>query len=259
MTIKNSYIPEIVPSTLSIKNKRDFLTNCLQEKVIPNSTPKLHTYSQHIFPDYIASFMESSIRNLKFQEVSTFEEANKLERDFRMNKHMTENSRKKLRKDINNVHISKLKNKLLSLCRNSRCTNIGHTDLILNLSTTPLKQYESETLKFGLKFATGLRKKHELLDIININYRHTDSDFKRRFIQVSRGMPLRGNFPSPSVFELTALRLTAEAVGNRGQAIWTPSWLDREGDIEVIIVSRMNSMTGGGGGGRNKPNDWSKP
>ena len=33
---------------------------------------------------------------------------------------------------------------------------------------------------------------------------------------------VRFNFPSPSRFELTALRLTAEAVGNRGQAICTP-------------------------------------
>ena len=33
---------------------------------------------------------------------------------------------------------------------------------------------------------------------------------------------VRFNFPSPSVFELTALQLTAEAVGNRGQAICTP-------------------------------------
>ena len=33
---------------------------------------------------------------------------------------------------------------------------------------------------------------------------------------------VRFNFPSPSVFELTVLRLTAEAVGKRGQAICTP-------------------------------------
>ena len=32
--------------------------------------------------------------------------------------------------------------------------------------------------------------------------------------------------------------------------------LDREGDIEVIIVARMNRITGGGGGGRKRPNDW---
>ena len=59
--------------------------------------------------------------------------------------------------------MSKLKkNKLLSLFRNSRWKDIGHTVLILNLPITPLKQYESEALKFGLNFATGLRK--------NMNY-----------------------------------------------------------------------------------------
>ena len=30
-----------------------------------------------------------------------------------------------------------------------------------------MNQYESEALKFRLKFATGLCKKHELLDIID--------------------------------------------------------------------------------------------
>ena len=32
--------------------------------------------------------------------------------------------------------------------------------------------------------------------------------------------------------------------------------LDGEGDIEVIIVARINSMIGGGGGGRKRLNDW---
>ena len=35
--------------------------------------------------------------------------------------------------------------------------------------------------------------------------------------------------------------------------------VDREGDIEVSIVARMNSMTGGGGGRRKKPKDWPEP
>ena len=35
--------------------------------------------------------------------------------------------------------------------------------------------------------------------------------------------------------------------------------LDREGDIEVIRIARMNSITGGGGGGRKRPSDWPKP
>ena len=35
--------------------------------------------------------------------------------------------------------------------------------------------------------------------------------------------------------------------------------VDREGDTEVSIVARMNSMTGGGGGRRKRPNDWPEP
>ena len=61
-----------------------------KKKPIPNSMPNLHRYSQHIFPRYITSFIESSIRKLKFLEVFTFDEANKLGSDLRMNKHMTQ-------------------------------------------------------------------------------------------------------------------------------------------------------------------------
>ena len=35
--------------------------------------------------------------------------------------------------------------------------------------------------------------------------------------------------------------------------------VDREGDTEVSIVARMNSMTGEGGGRRKRPNDWPEP
>ena len=93
---------------------------------------------------------------------------------------MTQSTTEKLRKGvshINNIHISKLKKNLQSLCRDSRWKDIGHSNLILNISTTPLKQYELEVLQFGLKFAMGLCKRYELLDIVNTNYRHIDSDF----------------------------------------------------------------------------------
>ena len=56
----------------SIKNRRTFLTNCIQEKVIPTSV--LHP-SQHIFPDYIHLYLQTSIRDLKFSEAHTFEKA----------------------------------------------------------------------------------------------------------------------------------------------------------------------------------------
>ena len=55
--------------------------------------------------------------------------------------------------------------------------------IVLNFSNTTLKQYETETLQLGLKFATGPRKKHELLDIVKMNQRLADSDFNRGFIQ----------------------------------------------------------------------------
>ena len=45
-------------------------------------------------------------------------------------------------------------------------------DLVRNISTAPFKFHETEAFQFGLKFTTGLHKKHELLDIVNTNYKH---------------------------------------------------------------------------------------
>ena len=57
------------------------------------------------------------------------------------------------------------------------------TDLVINMSSTPLETYESEAIQLGLKFDIGLYKNHYLLNIINTNYRHRYSDFDKDFIQ----------------------------------------------------------------------------
>ena len=49
------------------------------------------------------------------------------------------------------------------------------------MSSTLLKTYETEALQFSLKLDIGLHKKHDLLNIIKTNYRHTDSDFDKGF------------------------------------------------------------------------------
>ena len=59
------YILEIF--TVCSLEKKDFLINYLQEKIIPNNIPKYCGYYQRIFPDYIASFLESPIKHLKLQ------------------------------------------------------------------------------------------------------------------------------------------------------------------------------------------------
>ena len=78
------------------------------------------------------------------------------------------------------------------------------------------------------------------------------------------------NFPYPSVFELTGLKRKM----NEGQLLMTKvtnpvrmyvklsslhntNRVDREGDIDVRIVVRMNRLKGWGR--RKRPNDWPEP
>ena len=152
------------------------------KKVIPRSILKFPKSSHHIFPDNITHYMESRIKNQKFQELSNFEKAKILGQYLCLNKHISYKTAEKLRQDIafiNNNRIQNLKNKLHSLCTNNQWKNMGQTDVIINIFSTPLTTYESETLKFRTKSSIGLYKKHDLQNIININYRHTDSDFEK--------------------------------------------------------------------------------
>ena len=77
--------------------------------------------------------------------------------------------------------ISKLKSKLISLCNNSSWKELGRVDLV-NISSTTLSTVETEVLCFKLKFATGI-KNHDMGQLIDINYRHYDSDFHKGFVQ----------------------------------------------------------------------------
>ena len=126
-----------------------------------SKTQKLHRYSQQIFLDYIVSFMESSIRNLNSKTLQlSKKQINWEDIPGWINTWHREQPKIEERYFTHKQHTYiQSKNKLLSLWRNSRWEDIGHTHLILNLSTTHLKQYESEVLKFGLKFAKGLRIK----------------------------------------------------------------------------------------------------
>lgn len=58
---------------------------------------------------------------------------------------------------------------------------MGRADLVTNISSTTLSTIETEALSFGLKFATGL--KNNISKLINLNYRHSDTDFHKGFTQ----------------------------------------------------------------------------
>ena len=75
------------------------------------------------FPEYMKSFLESSIVSQKFSEDLTFKKARLLGMEFCNKKCMSHKTSKKLRIEIsnlNNIHFSKLKHKLQFLCNNSR-------------------------------------------------------------------------------------------------------------------------------------------
>ena len=168
----------------SFKNRRTFITNCIKEKVIPTSISSVLRPSEHIFPNYICSYLVSPVHELKFSEINTFEKARLLGLELRRKHGMSHNTANQLRSEIsriNNNHISKLRSKFISLCNNSRWKKLGRADIVNNISSINLSPTETEALSFGLKFATGI-KNYDMGKIINTNYKHHDSDFDNGFL-----------------------------------------------------------------------------
>ena len=77
---------------------------------------------------------------------------------------------------IKHDRISKVKFKYQSLYDNSNLKKFGWNDMVVNISNTTLSTLETETLKFGLKFAT-IVKHHDKGKLIDMNYRHYNSNF----------------------------------------------------------------------------------
>ena len=72
--------------------------------------------------------------------------------------------------------------KIETLISNSGWKYIGRKDLVNNLSRKQLNDVEEEALSFGLKFAIGLPK-NNIDDTISKNYRYSDTDFDKGFVQ----------------------------------------------------------------------------
>ena len=176
---------ELLITAQSFKNRRTFLTNCIKENIIPTSIPSILRPSQHIFPDYIRSYLESSVHKLKFSEAHTFGRARLLGRELRRKQGMSHNTTDQLRPEIsriNNNHISKLRSKFISLCNKSCWKNLRWADLVNNITSISLNHFETDALSSGLKFSTGI-KNHDMGKLINTNYKHHDSEFHKGFLQ----------------------------------------------------------------------------
>ncbi|XP_076044742.1 uncharacterized protein LOC143027350 [Oratosquilla oratoria] len=60
---------------------------------------------------------------------------------------------------------------------------MGRPDIITNISSRPLSDFETEVLSLGLKFATGIPKPNQNIDLVTKNYRYKDSEFQQGYIQ----------------------------------------------------------------------------
>ena len=179
---------DLLITSHSFKNRMTFQTNCIQENVIPTSISSVLRPSQHIFPDYIRLYLESSVREIKFSEAHTFERGTYIwlwGLELRRKQGMSHKKADQLRFEIskiNNNHISKLRSKFISLCNKSCWKNLGWADLVNNISSSSLSPIETKAISFGLKFATGI-KNHDMGKLINTNYKHHYSDFHKGFLQ----------------------------------------------------------------------------
>ena len=178
------YINRLI-SANSLRNRHHFINNCIKEKVIPKSAQYILKNSHQIFPTYVQDYLLSIAKELKLQEIETFEEARKIKLSLLTNNLLLPHDENYIAQKIasnNRTQSHKLEKKLNFLCTNSKWKNVGRKDLILNLSDTPLNTTEEEALSLGLKFATG-QPKYDITDIISSNYKHTDSNLQKGFIQ----------------------------------------------------------------------------
>ena len=168
----------------SLRNRRDFLRNCIDEMVTPRSTPKQLLQFDHPFPSPVQTYLTECSNLLSIQSSQAFEEARKLGSQLRS---IMSNTRAEiLRADIASFNFQqkeRLARQLSSLCANSRWKSMGRPDIITNISSRPLSDVETEVLSLGLKFATGIPKPSQNIDLITKNYRYKDSDFQQGYIQ----------------------------------------------------------------------------
>ena len=156
------------------KKSSTFLTNCIQEKVIPTTISSVLFPSQY-FPWLLEQYLVTSIHDLEFSEAHTFEKARLIGLELRRKQGISHNMAEQLISEIsriNNNHISKLRSKFISLYKKSCWKDLGRSDLVNNISSISVNVVETE-----VKICQDLGK------LIYINYRHHDSDFDGGFIQ----------------------------------------------------------------------------
>ena len=184
-TRKKRVYRRLILSAHSLKNRHNFILRCLEEKVIPKSLHKVFKTSTHIFPDYVQNYLESVAENLKHDTTQKFDKARLLRSELQSKKLFSSQDERILQRRIRTKDHKQRRNlerKLENLISTSEWKYIGRKDLINNLSKKELNNTEEEALSFGLKFAIGLPN-YNMSDTIAKNYRYSDSDFDKGFVQ----------------------------------------------------------------------------
>ncbi|XP_076057217.1 uncharacterized protein LOC143034752 [Oratosquilla oratoria] len=154
-------------------NRRHFLRECIEEKVLPKSTPVQLSDNHTPFSDSAKKYLEESCEKLTNAIYELKGKSNKV--------HLPHHMITSL-KTINNKQKEKLKQKLDILYEKSNWKDMGRQDLITNLSKKTLTNTEREVLSLGLKFDTG-NDQDSYAELVSRNYKWNDTDVDKGFKQ----------------------------------------------------------------------------
>ena len=154
-------------------NRLKFLKDCLAEQVLPKSAPAIMKNASKPFTDTARTYLEEACAEIK-DYVNTIKEQ-------RTGTKLTKQHETKLKR-LNNEQQNRLKRKLDELCKNSKWREAGNVDILTNISSRQLTEYEREALALGLKFDSG-KDKFSLAEHIERNYKYSESDADKGFIQ----------------------------------------------------------------------------
>ncbi|XP_076044806.1 uncharacterized protein LOC143027405 [Oratosquilla oratoria] len=150
-----------------------FLRRCIEEQVLPKSAPKQLRSELVPFSESARMYLEEACEVLSYKIIEFKEQC----RPFCLSRRQHE----KL-DNFTESQVNRFQRKLEELCDESEWKNAGKPGIVNNLSSKQLSKSEKEALSLGLKFDTGI-KKYNYVEQVCRNYRWTDEDTEKDFIQ----------------------------------------------------------------------------
>ena len=153
----------------SIINRKKFLTRCIEEKVLPRTSPPHLQSSDPPFTETARTYLEEACERLQYEATEI--------KSTLPSSHLPHALVIKL-KEEDEKQRKKLDNKIQELCNRSNWKNAGRRDLISNFSSHTLTPTQEEALSLGLKFSTGLERRN-FLDYALKNTRWNDQSIEK--------------------------------------------------------------------------------